>query len=73
MRLYLDCDTTPPQRSHYVRGSLERIKAKAQGLVHAATEGQIGIWEHSQGGKFYGYAIHYKGDAPFFEEPDGES
>lgn len=72
MALYLDCDTTPPIRSRYTRGSgLTAAKVEALALIRNA-EGQIGIYEHAAGGSFHGYVIRYRGQEPFFEEPAPE-
>jgi hypothetical protein len=66
--MYLDCDTTPPLRSRFleVRTTKSAVK-KAKIYIGAATEGQIGIYENSQGVGFKGYVIKYAGQEPYFE------
>ena len=70
--MYLDCDTTPIIRGRTVRGSLEAAKRAALKLIAFANEGQIGIYDNASGGQFYGYAIKYRGERPFFEERETE-
>jgi hypothetical protein len=68
---WLDCDTTPAIHSRRAKARRpEAFKAEAMRLlVEHDAEGQIGIYASMFGGPFYGYAIRYKGQAPFFEEP----
>lgn len=67
---WFDCDTTPPMRGRYAtRKTPDKFKAEAMTLLRGVSEGQIGIYESAFGGRFYGYAIKYSGDEPFFEEP----
>lgn len=68
---YLDCDTSPPLRGRYAtRVKAESFKAEALRLIAAIDQGQIGIYETVRGGTFYGYAIKYPGQKPYFEEPE---
>lgn len=68
---YLDCDTSPPLRGRYAkRRTPANFRNEALRLIADIDEGQIGIYETSLGGTFYGYAIKYPGKAPYFEEPE---
>ena len=72
---YLDCDTTPPLRSKYVAArTVEAAKQVALSGLDKVTEGQIGIYKNALGfGGFFGYAIKYAGQTPYFEVAEEES
>jgi hypothetical protein len=73
--LWLDCDVTPNIKSRYVprKGSESAAKIAARLLnAKAEHEGQIGIYENSIGGKFFGYVIKEKGSQARFEEPPAD-
>lgn len=68
---YLDCDTVPPLRGRYAsHKNVQRFKSEALRLISEVTEGQIGIYSNARGGTFYGYAIKYPNQKPYFEEPE---
>lgn len=61
--MYLDCDTRPPIAGCYTQNMIvyhAHLKAAALLEQHNA-EGQIGLYENSQGGNFYGYVIRENG------------
>ena len=66
---YFDCDTTPPLKSRYLprAGSFDAIQDAAFKMLRGIDEGQIGVYSDHFGNGFLGYAIKYKGDAPYFE------
>lgn len=67
--MYLDCDTAPPLKSHYVSKAyrLEMVIKIATDFIADATEGQIGIYDSPRGDGFHGYVIKYAGQTPYFE------
>lgn len=67
--MYLDCDTTPPLKSHYVSKAygLQTVIKVATDFIKDATEGQIGIYGDRHGSGFKGYVIKYPGQEPYFE------
>lgn len=73
--MYLDCDTTPPLKSHYVSKAyrLETVIKIATDFIADATEGQIGIYDSPRGDGFHGYVIKYRGETPYFEADAKES
>lgn len=73
--LYFDCDVTPPLRSRYARRRrIDAAKEEAMRLLEENdAEGQIGLFEHSSGGEFYGYVIRYPGQPAYFESPQKEN
>jgi hypothetical protein len=73
--LWLDCDVTPTIKSRYVpRKGSESAARIATRLLNAKPEheGQIGIYENSIGGKFFGYVCKYKDKPAYFEEPPAD-
>ena len=70
---WFDCDTTPHIHSRRAKYKTpERYKAEALALLDTVDEGQIGIYASCFGPPFYGYAIKYKGQAAYFEEPKAD-
>lgn len=70
--MYLDCDTTPPLRSRWVRGRLTASVNAAKKLLADASDGQVGLYESAAGNGFAGYVIKYPGEAPYFEAADAD-
>jgi hypothetical protein len=71
--MYLDCDTTPPLKSHYVSKAytLDTVIKIATDFIGGAAEGQIGIYNTPRGDGFRGYVIKYAGKPPYFERAEG--
>lgn len=69
---YLDMDTTPPQRSRYVRAGHNRAVKLALAAMADVKEGQIGVYADSTGNGFVGYAIRYEGEPPYFEPAEAD-
>ena len=73
--MYLDCDTTPPTRSHTTRDS--RLAANINTALailslNRVIEGQIGIYDNYLG-TFRGYVIKYPNETPFFEPAEEQA
>ena len=71
---FLDCDTTPALTSRYAkRKTKDAFVREALAMLDHVKEGQIGIYASRFGGTFYGYAIKYPGETPYFEEAQPEA
>ena len=69
--MYLDCDTTPPLRSHKLLlkptpGGVESAVRAALLYIEEAKEGQIGIYDDHASLNFHGYVIKYPGQRAVF-------